>query len=124
MKKRILLIDDDALVLKTLEKLFARADYETRSAKDGNEAETTLRAEPFDLIICDVRMPGKDGISVMKGLKEICQKELKKDIPCIFITGYASEETPIDAIKLGARDYILKPFDLDELLSSVKRNIG
>jgi len=124
MKKRILVIDDDALVLKTLENLLTRQGYEVESAKDGPEAETKLKAKGANLIICDIRMPGEDGVHVIQSLKQICREEIKSEIPFMFITGYASEEAPIDAIKLGAKDYLLKPFDLHELMTSVKRHIG
>lgn len=123
MKKRILVIDDDVLVLKSVENLLAREGYEIERAKDGEEAEAKFRAADFDLVISDIRMPRQDGISVVTHLKQICSSEKKKEVPFIFITGYASEEAPIDAIKLGAKDYLLKPFDLDELVASVKRHI-
>jgi FixJ family two-component response regulator len=69
-------------------------------------------------------MPGKSGIETVKLLKEEISKSEKKDVPFIFITGYANEEAPIEADKLGAKDYILKPFDLDKLLKSVQSAIG
>lgn len=124
MRKKILVIDDDALVLKSLQNLLTRENYEVECVKSGGEAEAGLRQKSPDLIICDIRMPGQDGISVIKNLKSICQSELKKEIPFLFITGYASEEAPIDALKLGAKDYLLKPFDLDELVNSVRKNIS
>lgn len=125
MKKKILIIDDDPLVLKTLQNLFIHSGYETECVKNGNEAIAKLKSNTeFNLVISDIRMPGKDGIAVINEIKKICKEQLRKELPFLFITGYASEEAPIDAIKLGAKDYLLKPFDLDELLASVKKNIG
>lgn len=123
MQKKILVVDDDPLVLKSLQNLLTHEGYEVTGAKNGREAEAPLKTGAFHLIICDIRMPGQNGIRVIKNLKEICQKERREEIPFMFITGYASEEAPIDAIKLGAKDYLLKPFDLDELLKSVREHI-
>jgi len=123
MKKKILLVDDDALVLKSISNLLSRVGYEVVCAKDCESAEREFTKNKIDLVICDIRMPGSDGVVVVKKLKEMTQNKKGSETPFIFITGYASEEAPIDAIKLGVKDYILKPFDLDELLTSVKKNL-
>ncbi|MFH0984049.1 MAG: response regulator [Candidatus Omnitrophota bacterium] len=122
--KKILVIDDDALILKTLKMLLSREKYVVDCVRNGQEAATRIHEGSYHLIICDVRMPGEDGIAVIKNLKKISQEMNHCEIPFIFITGYASENTPIEAIKLGARDYILKPFDLDELMKSIKQNLN
>ena len=93
------------------------------SAKTAQEGIEKGKATDSDLIICDIRMPETDGIELIKQVKATRKGEDKPDIPVIFITGYASEDAPIEAIKLGAKDYILKPFDLDRLLESVKENL-
>lgn len=121
MNKKILIIDDDPLVLRSIQNLLTRAQYAVECAKNAEEALAKLRDNSFNLVISDIRMPKEDGISLMKSIKE---KDAKFNIPFIFITGYASEDAPIDAIKLGAKDYILKPFDLDELLKSVKEHLS
>ena len=118
MKKKILIVDDDLLVLKTLQNLLSRQNYEIICARSGEDAIHCFSLGNFNLIISDVRMPGQDGVELLKKIRE---KDL--EIPFMFITGYASENTPIDAIKLGAKDYILKPFNLDELLESIKKYI-
>jgi len=122
--KKILVIDDDPLVLKSLQNLLCRSGYEVEAAKSGEDAENKLRGKRADLIICDIRMPGENGVSVIKRLKEASAVTGEREVPFIFITGYASEETPIEALKLGAKDYLLKPFDLDELLKSVEKSIA
>ncbi len=124
MTKKILVVDDDALVLKTVKNLLVRESYEIECAKNGDEAAAFCETDRFNLIICDIRMPGQDGLSVVKNLKNICLQKKQYEPPCIFITGYASEDAPIDAIKLGARDYLLKPFDLNELIQSVRKHIA
>ncbi|MCD6227975.1 MAG: response regulator [Candidatus Omnitrophica bacterium] len=124
MTKKILLIDDDPLVLKTLKKLLKAEGYCVELAKAAQEGLEKGKTLNVDLIICDVKMPEINGIELIKQVKEFRKNENKPDVPVIFITGYASEDAPIEAIKLGARDYLLKPFDLDKLLGSVKANLA
>ncbi len=124
MGKEILLIDDDALILKTLNRLLSKQGYNIEVIKDSTEALEKALATDYDLIICDIRMPGLDGIELISQIKEGRNQADKTEIPIIFITGYASEDAPIDAIKLGVKDYILKPFDMDKLLESVKKVLG
>ena len=124
MSKRILLIDDDALVLKSVRKLLENNGYEVVSAKNCQEAIKIAESGNFHLIISDIRMPGENGLATVRKIKDMLKQSTRVEVPSIFMTGYASEEAPIDAIKLGAKDYLLKPFDLDELLTSVKNNIG
>ncbi len=123
MAKKLLLIDDDPLVLKTLKNVLGRAKYDLTTAENGSEAYDHVKKSSFDLVICDIRMPKEDGISFLKRIKEEVFKEKGKEIPFVFITGYANEDAPLDALKLGAKDYILKPFNLDDLLSCVSKNI-
>lgn len=123
MKQKILVIDDDKLVLKSIRQLLERANYVVHCASSGDEAEAEVNQDQFNLVICDIRMPRQDGLLVIKRLKEYVGSRGLPEIPFIFITGYASEDAPIEAIKLGALDYLLKPFDLEELLKSVRKNI-
>jgi CheY-like chemotaxis protein len=120
MAKKILVVDDDVLVLKTVKKLLEREEYAVDTAKSAKEAIEKLGGQEFNLIVCDVRMPDMDGIEFLEQIK----KENKAKAPVIYITGYASEEAPIKALRLGAKDYVLKPFDMDKLLDSVKKNLG
>lgn len=118
MPNTILLVDDDALVLKSLRKLLEANGYSVEVAKSGSEAYEKCMSRTFNLVVCDIRMPGIDGIQFVKKLRERDQED-KRLTPVIFITGYASEQTPIEALKLQAVDYILKPFDIDQLMSSI-----
>lgn len=119
MARNILVIDDDPLVLKTIRKLLDKAGYVVETAKTAREGLEKGKNYDFDLIICDVRMPEINGIELITEVREFRKGKNKTEIPVIFITGYASEEAPIQAIKLGAEDYILKPFDIDKLLAAV-----
>ncbi|MFA7255342.1 MAG: aldehyde dehydrogenase family protein [Candidatus Omnitrophota bacterium] len=123
MGGKILVIDDDLLVLKTLTNLLSKAGYPSEMAQNANEAFQKAKNTSFDLIISDIRMPGEDGLAFLGRLKKEIWQKNGCDVPFIFITGYASEDAPVEALKLGAKDYILKPFDLEELLACVKKNI-
>ena len=105
MAKNILVIDDDILVLKTIKKLLDREGYIVETAKNAQEGLEKIMNQEFNLVVSDVRMPGKDGIELIEQAKEIRKKENKPPLPFVFVTGYASEETPIKALKLGAKDY-------------------
>ena len=124
MAKKILVIDDDPLVLKSIRKLLEKEGYFIDTAKCAKEALEKVEVQEFQLIICDIRMPEIDGIDLIGDIRRIRKDENKPDIPVIFITGYASEEAPAKADKLGAMDYILKPFDIDKLLNSVKKSLA
>lgn len=124
MSKKILILDDDVLILKTITNLLVRSGYELETAKCAAEAYEKIKKTSFDLVISDIRMPEENGIAFMKRIKNELFTKAGRDIPFIFITGYASEDAPIEALKLGAKDYILKPFDLDELMSSVKKYLS
>lgn len=119
-KKRILLVDDDILVIKTIRRLLVQEGYEITEARSGEQATKFLEDDLFDLVVSDIRMPGVGGI---QAIEKIRQQEQNKNhqTPVILITGYASEEAPVDAFRLGVADYILKPFNNDALLSSIKK---
>ena len=121
--KKILVLDDDKLVLASVDKILKKEGYLTELAQSAQEALEKAQAQEFDLVISDIRMPGKNGVEAVREIRRLFDEKMKKDIPIIFITGYASEEAPIQAIKLGVCDYILKPFNLDELLRSIEKYI-
>lgn len=123
MKAKILLIDDDVLVLKSTKNLLVSRNYDVVCAKKFEEVSACIDVSHFDLIISDVRMPGRDGVSTVKFVQKRLKEMGKKNTPFIFITGYASEDVPIDAVKLGASDYILKPFDNDQLLLAIENSL-
>ncbi|GEM_PF-61461 len=119
---KILLIDDDALVAKSLSNLLVKSGYQVvvaNSAKDGIAKASTER---FDLVISDIRMPGQSGILAVQKIKEIYEKRGTR-AAFIFITGYAEEDTPEHAIRLGVNKFLFKPFDNQELLKSIEEEI-
>lgn len=123
MNKKILVVDDDPLVLKSIASALAKANYLVETAHGADEAYNKAQNAIFDCIVSDVRMPGEDGIEFLSRLKKEVWNKSKHVIPFIFITGYSSENAPLDALKIGARDYILKPFSLEDLLECVKKNV-
>lgn len=107
---KILLVDDYIPSRNVLEESLEGDDFTIVTSENGLEAIHTLKKNRFDLVITDLKMPGATGIEVLKNARE-----MNPDVQVIIITGYASLETAIEAIKSGAYDYITRPFKLDEI---------
>ena len=122
MNEKILVVDDEQDILQMLSKLLSQEDYEVKTALGGEEAIALFKSEsePFDAVITDMRMPGLDGIGVIKALKEIDEY-----IEVIILTGYAALDNVIQAFRHhGAFDYLTKPLeDINELFITVNRAI-
>ncbi len=116
--KQILVLDDDPLVLRSLEMVLKRHQYNCLCASSAEEAILHARAKDLDLIISDIRMSGKDGVEAMSEIRSIFKREGKKDIPIIFITGYSHDALLMNAEGIG--EIILKPFDLDRFMMTVR----
>jgi two-component system response regulator AtoC len=112
----ILVVDDEEPFRRLLKNELARKGYTVSVAADGGEALRLMRENPFDAILLDVVMPGVDGLSLMKKLKEDPSAP-----PIIVLTGKATVETAVEAMKNGAYDYLTKPYKLDELVIVVDR---
>ncbi|MBI4832763.1 MAG: sigma-54-dependent Fis family transcriptional regulator, partial [Candidatus Lindowbacteria bacterium] len=108
--ERILLVDDDASLRKVLEFNLEQEGYTVVSASNGSEGLKFYDAENPDIVITDIKMPGMDGIDL---LKEIKRRDIEKLV--IVVTAFGTIDTAIEAMKLGAHDYITKPFNRDEL---------
>ncbi|MFA5410594.1 MAG: response regulator [Candidatus Omnitrophota bacterium] len=120
MSKKILLIDDEEMIIKSLKKLLEQNDFEVFLAKNGQDAAVMTEEERFDLVIADIRMPGLNGVETIRSIYEDLEKNKLKKIPAIFITGYADEETKEKAKALKPVAYIYKPFEIKELVDKVK----
>jgi len=119
MENSILIIDDDMLITRTLEKLLSKQEYSAVASQDGYDAmDKILGARSFDLIICDLMLPGINGVETIRKIKEDLKANNKSDIPVIFITGYANSDVYDEARNIGK--VLIKPFDNDELLETVK----
>jgi DNA-binding NtrC family response regulator len=112
----ILLIEDEPRLRQNLQVLLEEDGYRVVSADDGAEGIQKLQQEPFDLVITDVVMPQVDGFQVMEYLKDHCP-----DAVVIAITAYVSTESAIEALRLGAYDYLAKPFDVDLMQFVIRR---
>ncbi|MBU4305026.1 MAG: response regulator [Candidatus Omnitrophica bacterium] len=123
MKKHILIIDDEVLVVKTLRKLLSSEGYAVTVAQSGQEALEKVKCGEFNLIVCDMRMPQMDGVDTIKEIREYLKKQGKPPVPEIFITGYADEQKYKSAVELKVADYIYKPFEREEFLEVVKKNL-
>jgi len=122
--KTILIIDDEELVIKSVEKLLTKQGYQVIVCRRGADAIETVKKKDVNLIICDIRMPDLSGVETIKKIREIRQQRGQEKIPEILMTGYADPEVNAEAEKLAVSDYLYKPFDLIAFLSSVKKSIG
>jgi two-component system nitrogen regulation response regulator GlnG len=113
---RILIADDEDSLRWVLEKGFRGAGYEVNAVKDGTAALREVEGEPFDLILLDVRMPGIDGLSLLKQVRE-----KRPDAQVVIMTAHGTMETAVAAMQAGAYDYLAKPFDLDAALLLAER---
>ncbi len=114
---KILIVEDDADMAETCRRLFRRAGLTAEAVYDGAEGLERLRRDPaFTIVLTDLRMPGLDGTEVLKKAKEI-----RPDLDVIIMTGYGTIQNAIQAMKIGATDYITKPFDREELLGTVNQ---
>jgi two-component system response regulator AtoC len=115
-KSKILVIDDEKRMCDSIKVLLSNIGYEVDTAENGRVGIEKLGSNKYDLVITDLMMPELDGFAVMKYIKENCSNTL-----VIVITGYASVESAVRAIRSGAYDYILKPFDFEIIKISVER---
>jgi len=116
-KKRILAVDDSAIVLSRIESTLCN-DYEVVTVNSGARALKYLKEEKPDLILMDIRMAQKDGIETLRDIRNM---DDRKDIPVIMLTGVETKDSVLESAKLGICDYILKPFYNDELLKRIRR---
>jgi len=115
MKETVLLIEDDKIMRISLEDALKGAGYDVSSFETGTEALRAFRNNPFDVAVTDFRLPDLDGFDI---IKEITKKQ---DVPVIMMTAYGTIKDAVEAMKLGAFDYLTKPFALDELLLLIER---
>ena len=115
--KKILIIEDEEQIRRVLLRVLSDEDknFDVKEAVDGKEGFSLIKKEKFDLILCDIKMPKMDGIEVLQEAKKI-----KFSSPFIMLTGHGNIDTAVEAMKLGAYDFISKPPDLNRLLTSVR----
>ena len=113
-KLRILVADDEEGIRESLS-LILGEEYELAFAEDGQETIAKLTQERFDLVLLDIKMPKLDGLEVMKRLKE-----QQVFVPVLVLTAYQSVELAKEAVKLGALDYLPKPFEREQILQAIR----
>ncbi len=116
MKFRVLVVDDEPAIRAQLEEALQEAGYETQGAGDGAEAAELALQHSFDLCLSDIRMPQMGGIELLKRLGETSPETV-----FILMTAFAGLDTAVEALRLGAVDYLLKPFEHEELIAKVRR---
>jgi DNA-binding NtrC family response regulator len=118
MSPRILVVDDEEIVIKSCVRILGGGEYQVDTAQDGFAALRKIEDDGYDVVLLDVMMPKMDGLEVLRRVKEA-----HPDIDVIMITGLSQIDTAVQAMKLGAFDYLSKPFDPDELQLVVKRAV-
>ena len=118
-KKKALVIDDEQIVLDSVSQILIDENYEVDVSLSGREGLDWAIERPYDIILTDIRMPDIGGMRVLRDVKRI-----KPSLPVVIITGYATTKSAVQAMKLGAGDYIEKPFEPEQLLDSVAKALG
>ncbi|MBE9485020.1 MAG: response regulator, partial [Bacteroidetes bacterium] len=111
---KILVIDDEKGIRNTLREILEYEKFKVEDAADGPSALEITKDNTFDVILCDIKMPGMDGMEVLDHLLSA------SDTPVIMISGHGNIDTAVEAIKKGAFDYIAKPLDLNRLLITIR----
>lgn len=118
-RPRVLVADDESSIRELLSKTLALAEYEVETAQDGRAALDRLRLGRWDLLIADLKMPGLDGLTLIREARR-----LKADLPVIIITGFSTESSAIEAVNLGVSGYLTKPFRVPQVLAAAARALG
>jgi excisionase family DNA binding protein len=118
-RPRVLVVDDEASIRDLLAKTLALAEYDVDVAPDGRSALDRMRIYSYDLLIADLKMPGMDGLQVIREAKRY-----KADLPVIIITGFSSESSAIEAVNLGVAGYLTKPFRVPQVLAAAAKALG
>ena len=118
-RPRVLVVDDEASIRDLLSKTLALAEYDVDVSPDGRSALERMRLHPYDLLIADLKMPGMDGLAVIREAKRY-----QADLPVIIITGFSTESSAIEAVNLGVAGYLTKPFRVPQVLAAAARALG
>ncbi|MBB5345085.1 sigma-54-dependent transcriptional regulator [Tunturibacter empetritectus] len=118
MTERILIVDDERNLRESLSEALSQAGYQVLTASDGKEAYSMIQEQELDLLLCDWRMPEMDGATLLNLLRE---EGRLVDLPALVITAHGTSNNAIDAIQLGAYDFVTKPFDLDDVIVTIRR---
>lgn len=115
---RVLVVDDEKTIREGMRRILEGEGYTVRTSASGQAAAERIREENFDVVITDLKMPGMDGIEVLKTIKI-----LQPDVPVLIITGYSTVETAVETMRQGAFDYIAKPFTSELIIGKVRKAV-
>ncbi|MFW5628953.1 MAG: response regulator [Candidatus Cloacimonadaceae bacterium] len=115
-ENQILVVDDSLVIVESLEAILRLSGYKVDTAYSGSEALRKIHQKDYDIVICDIEMPGLDGLEFLSRAK----KEFDDDLDVILMTGYLEHDYFISAIRLGASDFIRKPIDSKQLINSIR----
>jgi excisionase family DNA binding protein len=118
-RARVLVVDDEASIRDLLSKTLALAEYEVDTAADASAALDRVRGMEYDLLIADLKMPGMDGLTLIRQVKR-----MRSDLPVIIITGFSTESSAIEAVNLGVAGYLTKPFRVPQVLAAAAKALG
>ena len=117
-QNKVLVVDEDPFALRSIAKVLGGESYQVMTAASGSEALELLKQDSFDLVLTDLKMPGVDGLEVLRQAREIAPQAV-----VLIFTGYASVESAIEALREGAYDYLVKPCSADELKLKIERGL-
>jgi DNA-binding response OmpR family regulator len=117
MPKRVLIAEDDSAISSMMVDILRMEGIESTVVSEGRKVMDVLRSEPFDLVLLDVMLPGLDGISILRAIRDDPEKG---DVPVVMLTAKTDDETTWAGWRAGCNYYMTKPFDPDELLSIVR----
>ncbi|MBS3809748.1 MAG: response regulator [Desulfobacterales bacterium] len=115
----VLLVDDEEEFVSTLSERLEIRGFDSKTATSGEQALSLFENHDFDAVVLDVKMPGMDGLEIMDHIKE-----KHPETPVILLTGYGSTKEGMEGMHKGAFDYLMKPLDIDELISKIREAIG
>jgi DNA-binding response OmpR family regulator len=115
---RVLIVDDEEELAATIAERLEIRGIKTQTASDGDSALNLIKTDPPDVVVLDLMMPGIGGLGILKQINL-----LENKIPVILLTGYASKERSIEGMNLGAFDYVLKPCNLDDLITKIQESV-
>ena len=116
MKTRLLIVDDEKDFVEALAERLVIRDYDATTSMDGRDAIEKAKRYNFDVVILDVKMPGMDGVEVLREIKGI-----KPLTEVIMLTGHATVDSAIEGMKLGAYDYLMKPCETEDLIDKIEK---
>jgi excisionase family DNA binding protein len=117
-RPRILVVDDEPAVRTLVAKTLTACDYTVETAEDGPTALERMQSTAYDLLITDLKMPGMDGLSVVREVRRL------SDVPIVILTGYSTEASAIEALNMGVAGYVTKPFRLQKVIAAAARALG